>query len=75
MVEYAKRQIERLKKVQMKLKLGRNDNEGVTTRDLRNDTMWKEEINQSLCKQEKRIVKKKSGSETISRTQAIPPYS
>ena len=45
MVEYAKRQIERLKKGQMKLKLERNDKEGVTTRDLRNDTMWKEEIN------------------------------
>ena len=45
MVEYAKRQIQRLKKAQMKLKLERNDNEGVTTRDLRNDTMWKEEIN------------------------------
>ena len=45
MVEYAKRQIERLKKAQMKLKLERNDNEVVTARDLRNDTMWKEEIN------------------------------
>jgi len=45
MVEYAKRQLERLKKAQMKLKLERNDKEGVTTRDLRNDTMWKEEIN------------------------------
>jgi len=58
MVEFAKRQLERLKKAQMKLKLERNDKEGVTTRDLRNDTMRKEEINWSLFKQEKRIVKK-----------------
>ena len=42
MVEYAKRHLERLKKAQMKLKLQRNDKEGVTTRDLRNDTMRKE---------------------------------
>ena len=59
MVEFAKRQLERLKKAQMKLKLQRNDKEGVRTRDLRNATMRKEEINWSLCKQEKRIVKKK----------------
>ena len=39
MVEYAKRQLERLKKAQMKLKRQWNDKEGVTTRDLRNDTM------------------------------------
>ena len=45
MVGYAKRQLERLKKAQMKLKLQRNDKEGVATRDLRNDTMRKEEIN------------------------------
>ena len=45
MVENAKRQLERLKKAQMKLKRQRNDKEGVTTRDLRNDTMRKEEIN------------------------------
>ena len=45
MVEYAKRQLKRLKKAQMKLKLERNGKKGVTTRDLRNDTMRKEEIN------------------------------
>ena len=56
MVEYAKRQLERLKKLQ------RNDKEDVTTRDLRNDTMRKEEINWSLYKQEKRIVKKERRS-------------
>ena len=46
----------------MKLKFQRNDKEGVTTRDLRNDTMRKEEIIWSLCKQEKRIVKKERWS-------------
>ena len=45
MVEYAKRQLKRLKKAQVKLKLQRNDKEGVTTGDLRNDTMRKKEIN------------------------------
>ena len=45
MVEYAKRQLKRLKKAQVKLKFQRNDKEGVTTRDLRNDTMRKKEIN------------------------------
>ena len=55
MAEYAKRQLERLKKAQMKLKLQRNDKEVVTTRDLRNDTMRKDEINWSRCKQKKRM--------------------
>ena len=50
MVEYAKRQLERLKKAQMKLKRQRNDKEGVTTRDLRNDTMQKEEIDSNNSK-------------------------
>ena len=50
MVEYAKRQLERLKKAQMKLKRQRNDKEGVTTRDLRNDTMRKEEIDSNNSK-------------------------
>ena len=44
MVEYAKRQPERLKKLQ------RNDKEDVTTRDLRNDTMRKEEIDSNNSK-------------------------
>ena len=50
MVEYAKRQLERLKKAQTKLKRQRNDKEGVTTRDLRNDAMQKEEIDSNNSK-------------------------
>ena len=34
----------------MKLKRQRNDKEGVTTRDLRNDTMQKEEIDSNNSK-------------------------